>query len=282
MFWGSLEYAPPQLRDDRKLVLADNGQSWSALVSSANPHDGSSAHGNMALVFDGPAVGDLLQSERAVAQLSGSDLPTKELTSLAVPPSEATVQVLTESKIKAAALENIRLAGDGDAISLQMFYLSDRDIIEALINAQSRGATVRALLDPNKDAFGRSKNGIPNRQSGLDLHRAGVEVRWCDTHGEQCHAKTLISHYASGESRLLTGSANFTRRNLQDYNLETDVQLVAPQRHPVMQRAIALFEQRWHNRDGRVFSTDFQAFKDESVWRYGLYRFMEASGISTF
>ena len=266
----------------RKLLVADSGDTWSALVSSANPHDGSSAHGNMALVFSGLAVGDLLQSERVVARLSGADFTLPELSAAPPTSARATIRVLTESKIKQAALENIRLAGDRDAISLQMFYLSDRDIIQALIDASARGASVRALLDPNKDAFGRSKNGIPNRQSGLELQRAGIDVRWCDTHGEQCHAKTLITHYASGESRMLTGSANFTRRNLQDYNLETDVLLVADRSHPVMERASALFEQRWHNRDGRVFSTAFETYKDESLWRYWLYRFMEASGMSTF
>ena len=266
----------------RKLLVADNGKAWSGLVSSANPHDGSSAHGNMALVFNGLAVGDLLQSERVVARLSGADFALPEISAAPLASAHATLRVLTESRIKQAALENIRLAGDGDAISLQMFYLSDRDIIQALSDASARGASVRALLDPNKDAFGRSKNGIPNRQSGLELQRAGIDVRWCDTHGEQCHAKTLMTHYASGQSRMLIGSANFTRRNLQDYNLETDVLLVADRTHSVIERASALFEQRWHNRDGRVFSTDFETYKDTSLWRYWLYRFMEASGMSTF
>ncbi len=50
-----------------------------------------------------------------------------------------------------------------------MFYLSERQIIKALIAAQQRGVQVRVLLDPNKDAFGREKNGIPNRQVAAEL-----------------------------------------------------------------------------------------------------------------
>ena len=57
----------------RKLLIADdlNGR-LTALVTSANPHDGSSAHRNVALRFAGEAVNDLLIAEQAVLALSGS------------------------------------------------------------------------------------------------------------------------------------------------------------------------------------------------------------------
>ena len=51
-----------------------------------------------------------------------------------------------------------------------MFYLSERQIVKALITAKERGVNVRVLLDPNKDAFGREKNGIPNRQVASELN----------------------------------------------------------------------------------------------------------------
>jgi HKD family nuclease len=47
-------------------------------------------------------------------------------------------------------------------------------------------------------------------------------VQWYDTHGEQFHTKLLAFHTARGTT-LLGGSANLTRRNLGDYNLEADL-----------------------------------------------------------
>ena len=78
---------------------------------------------------------------------------------------------------------------------------------------------VRVLLDPNKDAFGREKNGIPNRQVASELNDAGVNVRWCNTQGEQCHSKMIIKSNGQ-QAELILGSANFTARNLKNYNLQ--------------------------------------------------------------
>ncbi len=86
----------------------------------------------------------------------------------------------------------IRQTKAQEHLDLAMFYLSERQIIKALIAAQQRGVQVRVLLDPNKDAFGREKNGIPNRQVASELNAAGVKVRWCNTQGEQCHNKMMM------------------------------------------------------------------------------------------
>ncbi|HCD06420.1 MAG TPA: phospholipase, partial [Methylophaga sp.] len=72
------------------------------------------------------------------------------------------------------------------------------------------GVRLRVLLDPNKDAFGREKNGVPNRPVAHELMQAGATVRWCDTHGEQCHAKWLMHRGAEGQSMMLLGSTNLT------------------------------------------------------------------------
>ena len=53
----------------RKVIICDDAESYSALITSANPHDGSSAHGNVAIYFKGPAISDLLQSEQAVLNI---------------------------------------------------------------------------------------------------------------------------------------------------------------------------------------------------------------------
>jgi hypothetical protein len=140
---------------------------------------------------------------------------------------------------------------------------------------------IRILLDPNKDAFGRQKKGIPNRSVARELHRAGIPVRWCDTHGEQCHAKMMHTHHDDGQSTLILGSANFTRRNLDDYNLETDVAIRGGAEAGIFQEAGRYFEAVWGN-NPRHFSVGYPAYEDNSLLRRFLYRFMEATGMSSF
>src|SRR5690606_35501129 len=152
----------------------------------------------------------------------------------------------------------------------------------SLLDAAERGVTLRILLDPNKDAFGREKNGIPNRQVAMTLHRAGIPVRWCNTSGEQCHSKLMLLVRADGQAELLLGSANFTRRNLDDLNLETNLHLRAGADHALIQDTLAMFEQRWGNTGEVRYSLDYAAYADESRLRYWLYRFMEATGWSSF
>ena len=266
----------------RKLIIADNGDELTALVTSANPHDGSSAHDNVALRFNGQAAWDLLESEKAVLAMSAKALPKVELEQ----PSDntdtnLTVQVVTEQAVEKAALAMINQAKTKDKLDMAMFYLSDREIIDALKSAQQRGVILRVLLDPNKDAFGREKNGIPNRPVAHELTQAGITVRWCDTHGEQCHAKWLM-HRGADKTTMLLGSTNFTRRNLHNLNLETSVVLTGPANAVAFRRGQSWFDESWYNLYGRHYSVDYENYADERLWPRLLYRTMEATGLSTF
>lgn len=257
------------------------------VVASANPHDGSSAHGNVALRFSGPAAMDLLRSERAIVEMSSATWPLTAQPMQPAPSSsnsgaDAQVQLLTEAHIRDALLSSLAKAKAGEQVDIAVFYFSHRALVQAVIAAQQRGVRLRVLLDPNEDAFGRKKNGIPNRQVALELHQAGVPVRWCDTHGEQCHAKFLLTRSASGHAELIVGSANYTRRNLDDYNLESSVRVLAPVEAATIATSIAYFDASWINSDGRSFSLPYAAFEDTSRWRYWRYRFTEATGLSSF
>jgi hypothetical protein len=267
----------------RKVVIGANDQTISAIVSSANPHDGSGAHENLALRFSGRAVLDLLDTERSVLRFSGSEdvkiqpenYPTAKTGDLAI-------RVITERAIKKAALSAINASAAGDAIDMAMFYLSERTIIHALVSAQARGVAIRMLLDPNKDAFGRKKNGIPNRQVAHELVEQGVSARWCLTQGEQCHSKLLMVRYNDGSSRIILGSANFTRRNIDGFNLETDVEIRGESDHAAIIGLVSYFENRWSSREEQQTSLPYSAFSDSSRFKYWQYRLMEASGLSTF
>lgn len=264
----------------RKVFISDTEDGLQALVTSANPHDGSSAHRNVALSFKGGAVDALLKSENAVLRLSGA-APVIFEPSLQLSRNGSGVKVLSESRIKETVLGLLASADQGEVVDLLMFYFSDRDIIEALLQAHQRGAKVRVLLDPNKDAFGREKNGIPNRPVASELHEAGVPVRWCLTQGEQCHGKMLLL-VENPQASLTLGSANYTRRNLDDFNLETNVLLLAPVNEQAIVEAREHFERMWANRPGETYSVEYDAFADESLVKSWLYRFQEWSGLSTF
>lgn len=271
----------------RKLIVADEttaeGQKVVTLVTSANPHEGSSAHGNVAVQVKDQLWFDVVQSEQAVLNFSGGF-------ALYPPPAvqdrdgTVAVQLLTERAIRDAALKIIDRAQSGDQITMAMFYLSDRRVIRAVLLAADRGATVRLILDPNKDAFGRTKNGVPNRPVAHELVKESegkIAIRWCATHGEQCHSKMLLVQQG-GQHSLLVGSANFTRRNIGNYNLETDVLVQSNEVIPAIAAAYAYLDTVWNNAGGRIFTTDYATYADASVGRSILYRLQERLGVSSF
>lgn len=267
----------------RKTLVVDTANGWQGLVTSANPHDASSWHDNVALQFSGQAALDLLNTERAVTAMSGADMPVILTGQQDVPQVNGSqLQILTEAKIRDAVLASLNTAKQGDQLDIAMFYFSHRQIIQALKQAKTRGVNVRLILDPNEDAFGHKKNGIPNRQVAMELQQAGIPMRWCDTHGEQCHSKMLLKTNQAGQSELILGSANYTKRNLNDLNLETNVRLLANAQHEAMQQAKGYFETVWSNREQQNLSVGYAKYKDDSRLKYWWYRFSEWSGLSTF
>jgi len=264
----------------RKVLITDGG----AIVSSANPHDASSWHSNIAFQFSGEAVKYLLGAEKAVAAFSGvqiEDVEYRPGPTEVRPDTE--VLVLTEDKIRDKILENIKSAAEGDRIDLGMFYLAHREIINQLILAADRGVEVRIILDPNKDAFGFEKNGIPNRQAAAELlEKSGgkIQVRWYLTHGEQYHTK-IIGIHKKDETVLIGGSANYTRRNLDNYNLEADLMVTVKPGDPLAEEFAAWFDRTWENRDG-IYTGDYSEYQDDSLWKKAVYRFQEKTGLCTF
>jgi hypothetical protein len=264
---------------------------WVSLVTSANPHSGSSAHGNVGMVvLNGPsqavAGGELdiarasvlRRPELSFGALSGVELVRKlerlgERLDEAVVPADRSgegqggvgmVQYLTERAVFDKTLWLLDDAGRGDRVDLAMFYLSDSKVVERLKRATSRGAELRLLLDPNKDAFGRQKNGIPNRAVAADIvdwaddMGIPVSVRWFDTHGEQAHYKLLhVRSVVAGRSRMILGSSNFTPRNLRGKNLESGFYVESD--GELGRQCDAVFNRLWSN-DGARYSVDYKEY----------------------
>jgi len=205
---------------------------------------------------------------------------------IANPANAEHVQVLTEDEIGAAIVRNFAQTRAGDGIDIAMFYLSDRNVIQALIAAARRGVAVRVILDPNKDAFGREKDGIPNRSVAVELVTASdgaIKLRWFRTHGEQFHSK-FVAVRTVDEYWFTLGSANLTRRNLDDYNLEANLGVSVPPNAEIVAGINAWFEMLWSNKGppDLEYTTEYGAYADPAQGTYWLYRIMETTGMSTF
>ncbi len=304
---GALLRLPNFKANHRKVILTGDGAgSLVGIISSGNPHDASSAHSNVALRVEGEALRALLDSELAIAQQAGiagerlakfratpATAPAYSSAAAAAPatvPEEspsagpARVGILTEGAIREVLLQQLDAADAGDAIDVAQFYLSDQGVLDALLAAARRGATVRLLLDPNQDAFGFSKSGIPNRPLANALVRrsdGAIQLRWYRTHGEQFHSKLAMVR-SGGRLWFTLGSANFTRRNIGDYNLEANVQVQCASDSAPGREVTDWFEAMWSNAGGLVHTDDASRWTEDSRARYLRARLMEATGLSTF
>ncbi|WP_157261155.1 phospholipase D family protein [Paenibacillus wynnii] len=273
----------------RKVVLSEK----SALISSGNIHDASAYNSNVALEVQGPILADILRTEQAAADLSNagpllSKEPRFEEESERKP-SESVgglqVRYLTEGKVYKYALQNIKAAAQGDTVWLGMFYLADDSIIQALVEASERGAEVRLLLDPNQNAFGRDKIGIPNRPVAMDLNRRSdgkIAIRWYNTTKEQYHPKLLFISKKEGDSTVLSGSSNFTARNLDNYNLENNLWVSMNSEQPLYGELEGYFNRIWNN-EGAEFSLPLDDYQGEITrLKYIIFQAQKLLGFTTF
>jgi len=274
----------------RKLIAADREDgTLAALVTSANPHDASSAHSNVALRFTGGLARDIVGSEMAVARFSGWRGQIYVAGAEGEPGTDqqgVALSFITEEAIRRHLLNAVGATRNGDSISIATFYLSDRKVLDALLDAADRNVSVRLILDPNRDAFGRQKDGVPNRPVANELvTQSGekIQVRWYRTHGEQFHTKiALIRHQHRFIASL--GSANLTRRNIGNYNLEANMALETADDSALAIEMQGYFDRLWNNDGppGTEYTAVFGAYRDEDNGKYWRYRLMEATGLSTW
>jgi hypothetical protein len=284
--------------NQRRLIIADDGRgSLTAVLGSASPASAESTWSNVALQVNGGALEALLESELAIARFSGwrgAPLPVPLLAApagcpeeAALPPQDvARLQLLTEGAVRGALLGRLNAAGSGDEIEIAAGRLAERSVIEALLAAARRGAQVRLLLDPAEDGSSGGAAGIPNQPVASELvtrSDGAIHVRWYRTHGERFNCALVM--ITSGPLLWLSaGSAQLTRRGLDDYDLTSAAALNVPASSALAQQAGDYFDTLWGNRAalGIEYSADFTAYADPAQSHYWLYRLMEASGFAPF
>lgn len=305
----------------RKLLIVDDASGeYEALVSSANPHNASlpsvnsaiSVRGEMAKFAFNAVVSDMAHShqkfeeaDEEVIALRSALEHKKEAPFLFEPvpvksssmseeqcrdPATATMcaRFVTESKISSQILDTLARVTPTDEVRIQMFYLSQVQIVDAIADVArqpGRVSPVKLLLDPNLDAFNSEKDGSPNRQvadylkGDLGLTDDQLVVRWYTTSGQQNHAKIMsVTDPVFGCFEMITGSGNWTRKNIgspeharyasthedkSSPNMEADAIIMGCQSdRSYVSGFNDLFDTFWTNEQGRIFS---QAYADHPL-----------------
>ncbi|QNU02620.1 phospholipase D family protein [Peribacillus butanolivorans] len=264
----------------RKVIATEK----TAIISSANPHDASGFHSNIAFQMDGNIIGDFVKAEEAASKFSGGPKTFPEFKEASVDKGPISVQLLTEGKINKHVLKAIKETEKGDQIQLAMFYIADRHVVDALTDAAKRNVKIQMILDPNQNAFGSEKIGLPNLPVAAEFEKLGdenISIRWYKTDKEQFHTKLMMIQKAD-EMIIIGGSANYTARNLDDYNLEANVEIHAPNDTEVTQDVDNYFQRLWKNQDG-IYTADYSEYQDKlPVFKYLTYRLQKVFRFTTY
>jgi len=164
------------------------------------------------------------------------------------------------------------VAGRGDRVCIAVDHLSERAVIAAALQAAARGATLQVLL---------ARSRMPNQAVAGELEREGggrIEVRWSPFEPGPVHPGLLIVQHRT-ELWINWGSANFTRRNLGDLNLEAGVELRMQARSAPARAVTDYFARTWSNAAPDAYDP---AAANESSGAYWRYRIAEATGLSSF
>lgn len=264
----------------RKVIVNEK----EGVISSANPHDPSFYHSNIAFRFEGvDMVKDVLESEKFVADISKEKIDINIENNSLEEENKIKARLITEGRIKEAIIDGVNKTQKNDEIKIGIFYFSERKILKSIIKAHKRGVKIKIIMDANKDAFGKQKNGIPNRAVAYEMYKKSkgkIDIRWYNTSGEQFHSKFIMIK-GNEETIIIGGSANFTKRNIDDYNFETNVELVLENNNEIILEVDKYFEKLWENKDAE-YTLDFEKYKEKSKFKYFIYRIQEFTGLSTF
>jgi len=150
---------------------------------------------------------------------------------LTPPPAVATNAPLREQlRLRTVAPESLSLIVQPDdgrtpitdalnraqtSIDLEIYLLTDRDVINALETAVNRGVTVRVMMEPNPCC---AQNNAMQRSVYAELQEARVQMQWTSPAFRLTHAKMMI---VDGDTAFVM-SQNLTKSSFL-YNREADV-----------------------------------------------------------
>lgn len=223
--------------DHVKLMIVDGK---SILIGGMNWNDHSKVNHDVDFKVDGPAANYFEKVFADDWEKSGGKEFTPPPPAVELPEGEAFVSgAITgpgEQGIRKLVLGKINSAKK--SIHAELFVLSDKETVDALIAAHKRGVDVRVILDPNG-----VKNGFTvNVETAKVLKKAGVPVRWykVDTSVQQMmHGKWA----AFDDEEAVVGSSNWTFNGF-NINHEANVNVKSQKAVSVLENT---FEHDWNN-----------------------------------
>lgn len=265
----------------RKVIATEKA----AIITSANPHDASGSFMNIAFKVKGDIIHDIVEAEQAVIDYSGgkSEISYEKQDKKGGSGAIA-IKYLTEGQNYKHVLTEIKHAKKGDDIWLGMFYLGDRGVIDALVDAADRGVVVNMILDPNKVAFGHEKTGLPNLPVASEMlkkNKENITIKWYNSDKDQFHTKLLFIQNEEAAT-IIGGAANYTTRNLDDLNLENNLMIKAGKDEEIVKNVERYFRRLWDNQDG-TFTVDYETHEDKKIpLRKAAYWLQKITGVTTY
>jgi cardiolipin synthase len=142
------------------------------------------------------------------------------------PPALQFFTTYPEEQVRPAVLDAIATARN--SVFVEMYVLTDGQVMSALGSAARRGVEVWVLFDPNQEL---------NQAAAARLRQSGVTVRFYRSSGEKLHAKAMV---VDGR-RLTVGSANWTSSGFtRNHELDAVVE-----NSPLAEAALARMEADW-------------------------------------
>ena len=150
------------------------------------------------------------------------------------------------------------------SIDIEMYVLTDPEVVAALERAEGRGVAVRVILDPNQAG---------NQQHVERLKEHGVEVKWFPiTKPAQMHRKLAL---VDGK-QILAGSVNWTANGLER-NAEV---MFLVEDAPTVQQVEHVFADDWYRAwlgydpaatSERAPTTRAARRRHRALWRHAEY-----------
>lgn len=209
------------MRNHRKLVIADNMRAWSGGRNIADEYFAAdSAWIDLSFSLAGPAVADLAKLFAADWAFA-SKQPTEPEVAIPAAAGEHTVQVVPSGPVMARdTLHELMLTacyGAQQRIWLATpYFVPDEALQQALVLAARRGVEVRLLLPRHSN---HRLADLARPRYLRELVAAGATIKVTDA---MQHAKALLA-----DDLALAGSANFDLRSLF-LNFEVDCLFLSP------------------------------------------------------
>ena len=240
------------------MLTADDGSGgWLTVFGAAGQ--------SLALAIRGAPAHDILASELRIAAWSGDDdrLP-------AAPPAlqrhagSIDARYLSDGGIGATLLDAVKSAGHGDELAVAAHALGARDLVDALTGAASRGARVQVLLDSVE---------LPNAAVAGELQHGGIDLRF---RPESDSGQSLVIFRHGLDLAVFFASAPLTRRGLEDFSLESGLELRMPARSDPGRSLVEFFAAQFRTAPAASGPSDVP------MSDYLRYRLAEALGLFGF